>query len=164
MMENTKTMPQIGLIIDDQQAIVKMLNILLADEHLIYVKTRKAHWAVTGIQFYALHELLEQQYNDLQLQADEIAERVRMLGGDALGTMTEFMDHTRLEEEPGENPDSEELLMRLLHDHETLITNLRHDIEASTADYQDDGTADLLTALLRAHEKMAWMIRATLNQ
>ena len=159
----TQITPNIGLTKESRAQLWKTLNTLLADEHLIYTKTRKAHWNITGIQFYSLHEMLENQYNELMIQADEIAERVRMLGGEAIGTMAEFSEHTRLSENPGQNPPAEDMLRSLLDDHEQLVAYLRNDVEDSADEYNDEGTADLLVGVMRMHEQMAWMIRSTLN-
>lgn len=159
----TKIIPNIGLTSENRQKLWHTLNVLLADEHLIYTKTRKAHWNITGIQFYSLHEMLEDQYNELQTQADEIAERTRMLGGEAIGTMSEFIQHTRLEEQPNQNATAEDMMRLLLEDHEQLVAYLRNDIEVSSDDYHDEGTADLLVGIMRMHEQMAWMLRSTLN-
>lgn len=155
--------PEIGLAATNRQELVQILNTVLADEHLLYTETRHAHWNIAGWQFYALHELLEEQYGTLALQADQVAERVRMLGGRAIGTINQFLQQSRLKEKQDTDMMAEELIQQLLTDHEQLIANLRADIETATEDYHDQGTADLLIGILRAHEKMAWMLRATIS-
>ena len=158
----SKKMEQVhvGLSAENRQNLIQLLNKLLADEHLLYTKTRNYHWNVTGIHFTELHVLFEEQYNALQLIADEVAERCRMLGGTAIGTMAEFLDHTRLSETPGTVPSAPDMLANLLDDHEQIITNLRDDIDASTEKLGDEGTGDLLIGTMRSHEKMAWMLRS----
>jgi starvation-inducible DNA-binding protein len=96
----------------------------------------------------------------MQLLADEVAERARMLGGYAIGSFAEFQEITRLTESRGEILTAEEMITILAEDHESFITNLRQDIESSMEEYGDQGTGDLLIAVLRAHEKMAWMLRS----
>lgn len=96
----------------------------------------------------------------MQLLADEVAERARMLGGNAIGSFAEFQEITRLTEYRGEILTAEEMITILVEDHESFITNLRQDIESSMEEYGDQGTGDLLIAVLRAHEKMAWMLRS----
>lgn len=150
-----------GLSTDNRINLIQRLNRLLADEHLLYTKTRNYHWNVTGIHFTTLHELFEQQYDRIKVMADEIAERTRMLGGIAIGSMAEFMKETRLSETPGTIPTAEDMIGNLLGDHEEIISNLRQDIEMCTAEYKDEGTADLLTGIMRSHEEMAWMLRSS---
>jgi len=161
--ENLDT-ANVNINYDSRAGLVKMLNTLLADEHLLYVKTRNFHWNVTGPHFLPLHELFERQYNELKQIGDDVAERARMLGGTALGSMKEFMAQSRLQEVSStELPSDKSMLANLLDDHETLINYLRDDIAASTEKYQDESTADLLIEVLRMHEEMAWMIRSTLH-
>lgn len=160
---NTKLTPQIGLNADSRTSLIEMLNTILADENVIYAQTRSAHWNITGPQFFALHELLEKQYDELKLQADEIAERAVMLGGWANGTLSTYLDNTRLEETSGQFLDWADLIDQLRRKHEMMAALLREDIESAADDHNDEGTADLLVGLLRMHEQMAWMLRATIS-
>lgn len=120
--------PAIGLSDGNREAVVQVLNALLADEYLLYTKTRNYHWNVRGPQFNDLHRFFEKQYEELAEVVDEVAERARSLGGAALGTMTEFLQESRLEEAPGQYPDASAMLASLLTDHETLIRQLRGDL------------------------------------
>lgn len=150
----------VGLDLESRTALVNLLNVVLADEQLLYTKTRNFHWNVTGRLFRQLHVLLEEHYQQMQLLADEVAERARMLGGNAIGTLAEFQEAARLSESPGEFPTAEEMIDTLVEDHESFIANLRQDITSSMEEYDDQGTGDLLIGVLRAHEKMAWMLRS----
>lgn len=140
-----------------------MLNQLLADEHLLYVKTRNYHWNVTGIHFTTLHELFEQQYDHIKVMADDIAERTRMLGGTAIGTMSEFLAETRLSENPNAAPSATDMIANLLDDHEQIISTLRDNIDASADKYNDEDTADLLVGIMRSHDEMAWILRSLIQ-
>lgn len=151
-----------GLNTDERTRLVNLLNTLLADEHVLYTKTRNYHWNVTGIHFSTLHELFEQQYDALKLMADEIAERTRKLGGFAIGSMRAFARHTRLEEAPDTQITADVMISDLLEDHEQLVRTLREDIDRSST-LGDEGTADLLTGIMRQHESMAWMLRSMLQ-
>jgi starvation-inducible DNA-binding protein len=155
--------PNIGLSEERREGVVTILNTLLADEYLLYTKTRHYHWNVVGPQFNDLHKFFEAQYNELNEIVDDVAERARSLGGHALGTMMEFLKHTRLEEQSGHYPDARTMIADLLADHEALICHLRVDLETCVERYQDAGTNDFLTGLMEQHEKMAWMLRAFLE-
>lgn len=156
--------PQIGLSAENRAELIAILNRILADEHMLYARLRNFHWNVSGIHFRTFHELFEEQYNAIMLIADEVAERVRMLGGYAIGTLSEFLGATTLDESPNTYPLAETMVRRLAQAHEHIIQNLRDDIDACADEFGDEGTADLLTGIMRQHEEMAWMLRSTLNQ
>src|SRR6266508_3155951 len=86
----------IGLLDEQREGAVAILNTLLADEYLLYTKTRNYHWNVVGPQFNDLHKFFEAQYEALDDVIDEVAERVRALGGRASGTLEEFRTSARL--------------------------------------------------------------------
>ena len=152
--------PNIGINDAQRAAMVEILDTLLADEYLLYTKTRNHHWNVVGPQFNDLHKFFESQYEELDDIVDEVAERARALGSNALGTLTEFVQRSRLKEQPGKYPDAKGMLAALLDDHETLIRNLRTDADVTMDKHHDAGTNDFLVGLMEKHEKMAWMLRA----
>jgi starvation-inducible DNA-binding protein len=155
--------PNIGLLEEQREGVVAILNTLLADEYLLYTKTRNYHWNVVGPQFNDLHKFFEAQYNELNEIVDDVAERARALGGHACGTMAEFLKSTRLQEESGVYPEARQMIANLLADHEAVIGHLRIDLETCVERYHDAGTNDFLTGLMEQHEKMAWMLRAFLE-
>ena len=152
-----------GLTEKDRAGSVDILHHVLSDEFVLYTKTRKYHWNVTGMQFKSLHELFEEHYRDIEEKIDEVAERVRSLGFLAMGTLKQFSKLTRVEEHEDDNGDAKEMLQHLVKDHETIITHLRKDLETCQEKYNDVGTSDFLTSLMEDHEKMAWMLRAYLE-
>ncbi len=161
MMDET-TRVHTGLSAEDRQGVVGLLNKLLADEMLLYVKSRNYHWNVRGMHFQQLHELFEEQYRELEGIIDDVAERARALGGFAIGTVQEFERESRLSETPGEYPRARDMLGNLLADHEAVIRHLREDQEKCTEHFHDVGTNDFMVGLLERHEKMAWMLRTSL--
>ena len=155
--------PNIGIPDGNRQGTIALLNTLLADEYMLYTKTRNYHWNVTGLQFNDLHKFFETQYEALDDIVDEVAERARSLGGRAAGTLEEFRKTARLGEDPGKVPAARDMLAVLLSDHEALARTLRTDVDTVTDKYKDTGTADFLTGLLEQHEKLAWMLRSFLE-
>jgi starvation-inducible DNA-binding protein len=155
--------PNIGITDQNRQAVVDLLNTVLADEYALYTKTRNYHWNVTGPHFNDLHKFFEAQYEELEAFVDEVAERARALGGRAVGSLAEFAKTTRLTEDTGAVTGATEMTRALLGDHETLVRALRADVAATAERYQDVGTSDFLTGLMEKHEKMAWMLRACLG-
>ncbi len=155
--------PNIGISDNNLKSTASLLSTILADEMTLYIKTRKAHWNVTGESFMELHKLFEHQYKQLEESIDEVAERIGKLGQKTIGTMDEFIEHSSLKENPGKYLSSKETLQELLVDHETVIIQLRKDIEACAEKNKDAGTADFLTGLMEAHETIAWILRRYLN-
>jgi len=153
--------PQTGLSDKARETLGKVLNDLLADAHVLYVKTRNYHWNVTGPHFHELHKVFEAQYEALEGEIDEIAERGRAVGVKAEATLADFLKRARIKEHPGASPDAKAMLTGLLSDHEAFARQLRKDVETAEKS-EDPATADFLTGLLEAHEKTAWMLRATL--
>ena len=155
--------PGIGLSDASRNGVLKLLAPLLADEYVLYTKTRNFHWNVIGPQFNDLHKFFEAQYEELNGFVDDIAERMRQLGGKSPGTLAEFSKAARLKERPGQRPNARGMLAALLADHEAVITTLRADLETAMDKFKDAGTNDFLTGLMEKHEKMAWMLRAFLE-
>lgn len=152
----------IGLADKNRVRAIDILNALLADEYVLYTKTRNFHWNVTGPQFNDLHKFFEAQYEALNETIDAVAERARALGGAAAGSLAEFLKVARLKEAPGRLQAGPRMIQALRADHETVIRQLRKDVEACGA-LGDAGTEDFLTGLMERHEKMAWMLRAFLT-
>ena len=153
----------IGISDQDREGVTGILSQLLADEYVLYTKTRNYHWNVVGPHFNDLHKFFEGQYNQLADDIDDIAERIRSLGSKTPATLSEFGKNSRLDEHPGEYPDANSMVSNLVSDHETIIKNLRTDLETCDTKYHDIGTNDFLTGLMEKHEKTAWMLRSTLE-
>lgn len=153
----------IGVKDDARKKLVETLNMRLCDEYVLYTKTRKYHWNVVGPRFSQLHEFFEEQYEIIDEMIDEVAERARQLGGKSLGTLDEFVRHSSLNEEPGQNPDPQTMISNLLKDHEAIIKTLRKNADEAEEQYDDMATNDFFLEAVQKHEKMAWMLRAHLE-
>ncbi len=155
--------PNIGISEKQLEHTSSVLSTVLSNEMTLYVKTRKSHWNVTGESFMELHKLFEGQYKQLEEAIDEVAERIGKLGQKTIGTMHEFSKLTTIKESPGVYASSKDMIKELLKDHETIIVQLRKDIEHCTEKTKDAGTADFLTGLMEQHETTAWVLRRYLN-
>lgn len=160
----TTPTPDLGLSAANTQGVATILGRLLADEHVLYMRLRNYHWNVVGMAFGPLHALFQDQYEALADDIDEIAERIRMLGPTVPGTLTEMLQLTSLAERPGDLPDDRGMVAQLVTDHEAIIRHLRKDIRACDEQYDDMGSSDYLTGLMEKHEKLAWLLRAHLEQ
>ena len=154
---------EIGINQKNLVGVAQALNILLADEHVLYIKTRNAHWNVEGSDFLTKHKFFEEQYGQIESIIDDVAERIRSLGHYAEATMKGFLQLTHLTEEAREKNDSEGFMKSLLEAHESIIIYLRGNIGKFADEWKDVGSSDFITGLLETHEKMAWMLRAHLK-
>jgi starvation-inducible DNA-binding protein len=139
------------------------LNTLLADEYALFTKTLNYHWNVTGPRFYSVHEFLENQYRDLLEVIDDVAERIREIGKQPMGTLSEFSIQTHITERPGVHPETSAMIADLKNDHDLICSEIRRILADESKAVVDPGTEDFLTGLLKKHEEMAWMLKSTLN-
>jgi starvation-inducible DNA-binding protein len=146
---------------NDIQTSVRILKELLANTHVLSVKTQNFHWNIEDVRFHMLHAFFSEQYTSLIEEIDEIAERIRMLGEYAPGSMAASLDLAILKETKPSH-DGQEMLQQLTEDHHTIICILRKSIEHA-AKTQDQGTLDFLISCLQQHEKMAWMAKSHLK-
>lgn len=153
----------IGIQEDRTQAVAVQLSKLVADEYVLYTKTRNAHWNIEGPDFHNMHLFFESQYEQLDEIIDSVAERVRALGHYAPGTLKSFLSLTHLTEYSERENTSKGFIQELLADHDSIIAFLRENIEPFANEYRDAGTSDFITGLMEQHEKMAWMLRAHLK-
>jgi starvation-inducible DNA-binding protein len=160
----TQTMqPNIGISAENLSQISHALNVILADEYLLYTKTRNAHWNVEGPDFHSKHLFFEAQYKELDEIVDSVAERIRSLGHYAPATLKIFLQLTHFSEKLYEQNDSIGFIKELLSDHESMIIHLREKVNVFANDLKDAGTSDYITGLMETHEKMAWMLRSHLK-
>jgi starvation-inducible DNA-binding protein len=150
----------IGIAESGRKSVCDELAKLLADEFLLYTKTRKAHWNVEGPDFHAMHLFFEGQYEELDDIMDIVAERIRQLGHYAPASLKEFLGLTHLTEQTNQKNDSMSLIEGLAVDHENIIIFIRENVNRFANDFKDSGTSDFITGLMEKHEKMAWMLRA----
>ena len=153
----------IGITDVHRQAVAKELAKLLADEYVLYTKTRNAHWNIEGADFYDKHKFFEVQFGQLDDIIDSVAERMRSIGHYAFATLKSFLELTHLTEVNKENNDGKGFLNELLIDHESIIIHCRENIHRFANDYKDTGTSDFITQLMETHEKMAWFLRSHLK-
>lgn len=151
----------IGISEQDRQQIAEGLSRLLADTYTLYLKTHNFHWNVTGPMFQTLHLMFEEQYNELALAVDAVAERIRTLGFPAPGTYKEYSQLTSIDEAVGV-PAAEEMIKELVAGQEAVVRTARSVFPVADA-ANDEPTADLLTQRMQIHEKTAWMLRSLLK-
>ncbi|WP_373356354.1 Dps family protein [Pseudoroseicyclus sp. CXY001] len=145
----------------NEESVAAALASALADTYRLMAKTHIYHWNLEGPQFFAIHKLTEEQYEDLFAAADEMAERIRALGLKAPATIAELTTGNVIDEAISDFAVTE-VVKSLAADHERLAHRL-HAVIRIAEGQNDPVTADLITARSAAHEKAAWMLRATLG-
>ena len=158
---NAPSAIDIGIPEADRVAIAEGVSRVLADTYTLYLKTHNYHWNVTGPMFNTLHLMFEQQYNELWVAIDLLAERIRSLGVFAPGSYQQFAELTVIPEADGV-PDAEDMIADLVAGHEAVTRTARGVFDIVEA-ASDESTADLLTQRLQVHEKTAWMLRSMLG-
>lgn len=146
-----------------REGLANELSKILADEYLLFTKTKNAHWNIEGPDFYDKHKFFESQSGELDVIIDSLAERIRTLGYYVDAMLKAFLSVTQFTEQKREKNNSVGYMKELLADHETLIMSLRANILVFATEYHDLGTSDFAARLLENHEKMAWFLRSHLN-
>lgn len=137
------------------------LRLVVADTYALIGQTHMCHWNVRGQAFFSLHTAFEQQYNELFVAVDEIAERIRAKGVLAPGGLANLAGMAGIAE-LDENASATEMVQHLLSANEKLLGDLRNarDLAGELADSESE---DLMIARIQVHEKTAWMLKSFLE-
>lgn len=154
---------EIGITDANRQAVAQELSKILADENILYMKTKNAHWNIEGSDFYGKHKFFETQFQEFDGFIDNIAERIRSIGHYAPATLKSYLALTHLTEQSKQINDSQGFIKILLEDHESIIVYLRKNIKRFTEEFSDVGTSDFIIGLMEKHEKIAWFLRSHLK-
>lgn len=152
----------IGISSKDRKKIAEGLSRLLADTFTLYLKTHNYHWNVTGPMFQTLHVMFMDQYNELWLATDPIAERIRALGFEAPGSYEQFGKLTSIKNLVGA-PKAQDMIREIIEGNEAVARTAR-EVFPIVEKANDQPTADLLTQRMQVHEKTAWMMRSLLEK
>jgi len=138
--------------------IAEALKPILAETVQLYMLTQNVHWNVVGPLFQSVHTITEEQYTELALAVDEIAERIRTLGSKAPGGMAAYQKLGAIAD-GDENAAAEVMVKSLVDAHAFIASHIRPLINRA-AEAGDEVTAGLLTDRLTSHEKAGWMLGA----
>jgi starvation-inducible DNA-binding protein len=144
-----------------ESATVKGLNLLLADSYALMANTHYAHWNVEGPGFFTLHQAFEEQYDGLFKAVDDIAERVRALGGYPIGGLRTLAEQAGMEE--FKHPvAAKDFVAGLIVAHEKTIRDAAELRDAAGA-ANDLETQDLAIERIKSHQKTVWMLNSYLK-
>ncbi|MCK6510488.1 DNA starvation/stationary phase protection protein [Myxococcota bacterium] len=145
-----------------QTNVVEALVGLMANASVFYQKLRNYHWNVRGDKFFELHLKFEELYTEWALVVDELAERILMLGGTPLGTLSAILAKATLKEEIG-RPESRSMVQNLAEDLDALIKQMEAVIEISEEN-KDRKTTNVLDGIGDQQRVHLWMLRAWLSK
>ncbi|MBN2659686.1 MAG: DNA starvation/stationary phase protection protein [Tannerellaceae bacterium] len=138
--------------------LVDSLQQLLADYQVFYTNLRGFHWNIKGNQFFVLHKQYEEMYNNVSEKADELAERILMLGGEPVNKFSEYLKVARVKEVSGVSSASESL-KNVLDTYSYFIGEERK-LLALASELADEATVALMSDYLKEQEKLVWMLVA----
>jgi starvation-inducible DNA-binding protein len=141
-----------------------LMKELLADQFVLYTKARNYHWNVTGPNFYGLHSAFEKIYDELAEDIDTLAERIRILGSKAPGTLKEFLTLSTLNEEPGKYPDHLSMVQNIVNDLEIVIDKSNTAASKIQNEFDDEVTAGMFYGFVEKYQKTVWMLKSLLEK
>jgi starvation-inducible DNA-binding protein len=154
--ENINMMTQSDLEKSAVDAVTDKLNGLLADYHVIYGHLHALHWNIEGQRFFTVHKELEDLYDGIAEDIDDVAERILALGRRPVTTLKEYLEISSLEELASRKYTAEETTKLVLKDLDHQISAVRALIEVA-GEHNDEGSADFGVEMLRKYEKARWM-------
>lgn len=142
---------------DGVEKISAAMNTILADTFALYLKTKNFHWHVSGRHFRDYHLLLDEQSEQIFASTDEIAERVRKIGGTTLRSIGQIATLQTLVDNDDNYVPPREMLRELMNDNKKVAASMRkaHDIADK---YEDVATASLLENFIDATERRTWFL------
>jgi starvation-inducible DNA-binding protein len=149
-----------GLSPEATREITGSLNALLADFFALYFKTKNFHWHMSGPHFRDYHLLLDEQADQIFSVTDDIAERVRKIGGNTLHSVGEIKSHTRILDNDAAYVTPEDMLAELKGDNADLIARMREAHEL-TSQHGDVATTSLLEVWIDQGERRLWFLFET---
>lgn len=144
------------------EEIVRNLNEFLCDLEVMNVKLQNYHWNVNGKGFFITHEKLEEYYDEIRVEIDEIAEHILALGYQPLGTMQDFMKNSQIQEAKNEKIKTIPIVKNVIEDFEKLkqkALTIKEEAEAQT----DYATSALMDNYLANYSKKLWMLNETIK-
>lgn len=141
--------------------VIEALRQVVADTYALIGQTHICHWNVRGPAFFSLHTAFEEQYNELFLAVDEVAERIRAKGALAPGGLANLAKLAGIYEIAEDAP-AQEMVKHLVQANEKLVGDLQtaRDLASEAGDSE---TEDLMIARIQVHEKTAWMLKSFLE-
>ena len=143
--------------------ITEDLNLFLSNLNVFYRKVQNYHWNIKGEDFFNVHEKLEEYYNEINEQIDEIAEHILIIDGQPLGRLSDYLEITQIKEAQNEKICSKKIFESILKDYNILSENVTK-IKEDADNEKKYATSALMDEYLQDYGKKIWMIRQRLME
>lgn len=144
------------------EKILKSLNALLADLNVYFRKLQNYHWNVEGKDFFVVHEKLEEYYNCILKQIDEVGEHILILGGQPLGTLKDYIKITKIKEAENKKVKPDEIFNNITTDFSTILADIIN-IKELADDTKEYGTSSLMDEYILRYTKIIWMLKQSME-
>lgn len=134
------------------------LNVFLADLNLFFRKLQNYHWNVQGNDFFVVHEKLEEYYNEINTQIDEIAEHILIIGGQPWGTMKDYLENSNISEAENKKIKSDVIFQNVVNDFSMLLKKVI-EIKECADSKNEYSTSSLMDSYIEDYSKKIWMLK-----
>ena len=138
------------------------LNLYLVNLNVLYRKVQNYHWNVVGKGFFTIHAKLEEFYDKINEQVDDVAERILSIGARPYGTLKDYLELTTIKEAENKEISVHDVLISVKADFESMLTLVK-EIKVTADDENDYGTSAMLDEYISVYEKNLWMLNAYLK-
>ena len=138
-------------------AVSQALNALLADTFALYIKTKNFHWHISGPHFRSYHLLFDEQATQIYETTDELAERVRKIGGTTIRSIAHIGKLQRIKDNEQDFVSPLDMLRELMDDNKTTMANMR-EAHKIAEEHGDIGTSSMLETFIDGVEKRNWFL------
>ncbi|MBQ3145162.1 MAG: DNA starvation/stationary phase protection protein [Clostridia bacterium] len=142
--------------------ILNNLNTFLSDLNVFYRKLQNYHWNIKGKDFFVIHSKLEEYYNEINSEIDEVAEHILTLGGQPLGTLKDYMNETKITEAENKKVDSNLVFSEITKDFSTLLQDVV-EIKTKADENEEYKTSALMDSFVESYSKKLWMLKQSME-
>lgn len=148
---------------EKMKEIIDASNQMLADLAVFYRKLQNYHWNIQGKDFFTIHAKLEEYYDTINEEIDELAEHILMLGDTPLGTMKDYLEITTIAEAKNEKIQSNEVFKNLIEDYGKLLAEAKQ-IKQLADDNNGYETSSLMDGYMSEYTKTLWMLKQSIAE
>ena len=141
---------------------IEKLNLYLANLNVLYRKVQNYHWNIVGAGFFSVHAKLEEYYDALNEQIDDVAERILSIGGRPLGTLKDYLAVTTIKEAENKEISIADAVADVKKEFEAML-KLVKEVKETADSEKDYGTSALVDEYISTYEKDLWMLNAYLK-
>ena len=146
-----------GFDAEQVKSISSVLNAILADAFALYIKTKNFHWHMSGPHFRDYHLLLDDHADQIFAATDDIAERVRKIGGTTIRSIGHIARLQRIADNDADYVTAQDMLSELHEDEKALVLSMRA-LHTLCDDAGDVATASLLENWIDQSQRRSWFL------